>query len=232
MRKKFLFFIVLPMLILLSCEAGSVRAWGPADRSDMQLYMGRVGVMRSNYCSIAVENVDESTWNYLHGFKMFRGKGSGYPSNTCFSIMIANNWNKPFQVNKVEIVTAAGSVQPEFFDYVNDKNYPEERFSISLNELWKTRRLIVEKLLVGEIDFGSDTIEYSMDFIVPGDTVIFFRTFRWIPLASEKLKLRIGIKYNQMEKVIDFDMTDFEYYETGEGETRILPEVKLKDENR
>lgn len=146
--------------------------------------------------------------------------------------MISNTWNRPFQVTRVEIISGGKSIKPDFFGFIKKSGYSSARYRIDLEKFWKTRRVLTDAIMVEEIDFDYDTVQYDLGFIAPDDEVIFFRTFEWIPVESEKTRIRIGIKYYEMEKVIDFDVADFEYYESETDELETLPEVILKNENR
>lgn len=219
------------LLLLLSCAAGTSGYYGPAQRRDVDILPWNTGVLRSYYCTVFLEGADRAMYDYLGKFPVFRGQGKGYPSGPGFSIIITNVWDKPFQVSRIEIITDDRVIQPEFYKFVKDPGYVKTRYALDLEELWKTRRLLREPAPVRELDLVKDTIEYRLDFIAPGDSVFFFRTFGWIPSGSRNVKFRIAIKYNEVEKVIDFDLADFEYYESDPGEYRILPEVILKNEN-
>ncbi|HQO39382.1 MAG TPA: hypothetical protein PK986_02830, partial [Spirochaetota bacterium] len=118
-------------------------------------------------------------------------------------------------------------VLPETFSFSKGSEYAENRYAVNLCELWKTRRMLSGNVILQEVDFDNETIEYRMDYVVPGDSIVFFRTFKWIR-TDIPAKFRIGIKYREIEKVIDFDLSRFEYYEPEPGEINILPEVRLK----
>lgn len=219
------------LLLLSSCGTASSRYYGPVQRRDVDITRWNAAILRSYYCNIQLEGADRGMYDYLRNIAFFRGDGRDYPSNPGFCIIITNVWDKPLQVSRIEIITGDKVIPPEFYSFVREPGYTKKRYAVNLDELWKTRRLLKDPLPVRELDLCNETIEYGMDFIVPGDSVFFFRTFGWIPSGSENVKLRIAIKYNEMEKVIDFDLADFEYYESEPGDYRTLPEVKLKNEN-
>jgi len=230
MKRKYCILILI--VSLFSCAGGSERYFGPAEKSDIYISRTGSGILRTGYCDISVEGLDSKTRKRLLDFPMFRGSGDGFPSIPVFCIMIINTWNKPIQVNRLEIITDKGVIPPEFFDYVSDKDYAGKRFAVNLRELWKTRRILKDVDSVRELDFESGTVEYSFNFIAPGDRILMFRTFGWISSDSGRKRLRIGIKYHEMEKVIDFDVAESEYYEPEPDIIRKVPEVMLKHENR
>lgn len=231
MQRKFInkiWLIILTASIqAFSCGTETVRGFGPAGSYDMQVYRGSTGIIRTQFCNVSLVNIDSDLWKYLSKTDTFRGKGSGFPSSQCFCIMVVNTWDRPLQVSRIEVLSGGELVRPETYSFKQGSDYLKNRYAVNLEELWKMRRMLTDNIILQEIDFDSETLEYKMDYIVPGDFIVFFRTFDWIR-PDVPAKLRIGIKYNEMEKVIDFDLARFEYYEPEPGEINVLPEVKLK----
>lgn len=225
MKKIWLIFLA-AALQAPSCGPETLRAFGPAGSYDVQVYRG-TGIIRTEYCNISLVNIDLEGWKYLSDTRTYRGNGRGFPSGQCFGIMIVNTWNRPLQVSRIEVLSGGRVVRPETFSFSQGGDYLANRYSVNIGELWKTRRMLSDNVALREIDFDNETIEYRMDYIVPGDYVVFFRIFDWIQ-TDLPARFRVGIKYHEMEKVIDFDLAGFEYYESEPGETIVLPEVKLK----
>lgn len=224
---RILLIILTASLQAFSCAPGTVRAFGPADSYGIQVYRGSTGIIRTEYCNVSLVSIDAGLWRYLSKTDTYRGNGSGLPSSQCFCIMVVNTWDRPLQVSRIEVLSGSEVVSPETYSFTQGSDYLKNRYAVNLEELWKTRRMLSDSIILQEIDFDNETIEYKMDFIAPGDFIVFFRTFNWIR-PDVPAKLRIGIKYHEMEKVIDFDLARFEYYEPEPGEINVLPEVKLK----
>lgn len=225
--KRIMVFICISIMQIFSCSPETVRVFGPAGSYDVQVYRGSTGIIRTEFCNISLVNVDRDGWKYLSQARIFSGKGAGFPSNQCFCIMVVNTWDRPLQVSRVEVLSGGEVVRPESYSFSRGSDYLAQRYAVNLEELWKTRRMLTDNVILREIDFDNETLEYKMDYIVPGDFVLFFRTFDWIQTDLPG-RFRIGIKYHEMEKVIDFDLARFEYYEPEPGEINVLPEVKLK----
>jgi hypothetical protein len=226
MKKLFMIILVAAMQAF-ACGPEIVRAFGPSGSYDVQVYRGTTGIIRTEYCNISLMNIDSDGWKYLAGTETFRGRGSGFPSNLSFCIMLENTWDRPLRISRVEVLSGGQLMMPETFSFSQGSEYAEKRYAVNLCELWKTRRMLSDNFILQEVDFDNETIEYRMDYIVPGDSIVFFRTFKWIR-TDIPAKFRIVIKYREIEKVIDFDLSRFEYYEPEPGEINILPEVKLK----
>ncbi|HPS56713.1 MAG TPA: hypothetical protein PK514_01280 [Spirochaetota bacterium] len=225
--KKIWLIILAAAMQVFSCGPETVRTFGPSGSYDVQVYRGSTGIIRTDFCNVSLVSIDSEGWKYLSKTDLFRGKGRGFPSNLCFCIMVVNTWDRPLQISRIEVLSGGDVVRPETFSFTRGSDYLQNRYAVNLEELWKTRRMLADNVLLQEIDFDNETLEYKMDYIVPGDFIFFFRTFNWVN-PDIPAKFRIGIKYHEMEKVIDFDLARFEYYEPEPGEINMLPEVKLK----
>ncbi len=202
------------VIIIFSAGCGGqelVRFYGPVPRGDVEIISGKGGLIKSLYFDVLFEHVQKSDWEYLASFKSLKGGGTGYPLEPCFHIMIINTWNRPFEVKKIELICDAVSAEPEYFDFSGDPGFPSERYAIDLSALWKKRRVLTHHELVADMDFKSGTVEYKLDFIAPGDKISSFYLFNSVPAGCKNIKLAVTIKYLDMEKVIDFDITSVIY---------------------
>lgn len=212
-----IYFILLPMSIIM-LAAGCTSAvnkmfYRTVERGDVDIIHGRAGLIRTVYCDIYIEHVDNEIWKQLKEVPFFKGKGTENPAPVCFHFIIENTWKKPFQVERVEIIHEGQAFQAEDFSFIKDKTYTERRYSVNLSSMLKKRRILTDAALLREIDFTDDTIDYRLDFIAPGDRISFFRFFTWFPV-EKSAKLRVAIKYFDLKKVIDFDIGRFEYNES------------------
>ncbi len=212
MNIKYIFLAIILLTIqFISCSGGEkVLIYRAAERSDVDIVGGRAGLIRTLYCDLYVEYVDRESWNYLKSFKSFKGNGWGFPVDPCFHFIIVNTWNKPFVIEKLEVLYKDESITSEDFSFIKDSSYLENRYSVSLSSLLKKRRIFSERDLLKDIDFESDTAEYKLNFIAPGDKISFFGFFKSIP-SGKLSKIRVAIKYLDVKKVIDFDIGRFEY---------------------
>ena len=213
-RKSGSLIITAALLLFLSCSGGDkVMIYRAAERADVDILRSRVGLIRTVYCDIYIEYVDNQSWKYLKEFNAFKGNGWGNPVDPCFHFIIVNTWNKPFVIDKVESSYKGEIIPAEDYSFIKDKSYRENRYGVNISTLLKNRRIYSDKIVVKDIDFESETTEYRLNFIAPGDRVSFFRFFQRIP-AGKSSKIRVGIKYFDIKKVIDFDIGHFEYKET------------------
>lgn len=220
-RTCIVFLYISIIMAAASCTGtGNKMFYRAVERGDVDIVYGRAGLIRTVYCDIIIEHVDNEGWKQLKEVPFFKGKGSENPVPVCFHFIIENTWKKPFQVDGIEILHAGQVIKAEDFSFIKDKKYMERRYSVNLSSMMKKRRILTDASLLREIDFGDDTIDYRLDFIAPGDRISFFRFFTWFP-AGQSTKLRITIKYFDLKKVIDFDIGRFEYNESMPEQTGI-----------
>ncbi len=212
-KKRNIIIITLLGVLFLSCtDKNKTLFYRPVERADVDIVGGRAGLIRTVYCDIYIEYVDNESWDYLKKFNIFKGKGNGNPKDPCFYIKIVNTWNKPFAIDKIESAYNGEITPEEDYSFIKDKNYLEGRYSVNIAAMMKKRRILTEKELLREIDFEDETTGYRLNFLAPGDRVAFFSFFKRIP-SGKSSKIRVGIKYFDLKKVIDFDIGRFEYNE-------------------
>ena len=212
MRQKLniLLAIVLTVHTICCCRSGNTFFYRAVERSDVDVIKDKAGLIRTVYCDIYIEHVDSEGWKYLRDAPFFRGNGKGDPVPVCFHFIIENTWKRPFYIDRIEILHQGKVIKTEDFSFIKDKEYMENRYSVNLASLQIKRRILTDDTLLQDIDFSNDSVEYRLDFIAPGDRVSFFRFFSWLPVGKTT-KVRIGIKYFDLKKVIDFDIGRFEY---------------------
>ncbi len=205
--RNFLIYISL-ILFFVGCGGQElVRFYGPLPRGDVEIISGKGGLIKSLYFDVLFEHVQKSDWEHLASFKSLKGGGTGYPVEPCFHIMIMNTWNRPFEVKKIEMICDNISAEPEYFDFHGDPDFSSERYALDLAALWKKRRILSHNELLSHIDFEKNAVEYRLGFIAPGDKISSFHLFNSVPGGCKSAKLAVTIKYLDMEKVIDFDIT-------------------------
>lgn len=205
-----IFLYILFISLLLSCSSAGKGGYRAAERGDVDIVGNRSGLIRTVYCDIYVENLSRQLRQKIYDADVYRGSGSGMPVEPCFHFIVSNTWNRPLVIEKIELRYDNEDHEPELYDYIKDPDYAEKRFAVNLNKMMQNRRLLTEDELIDEIDYDTETVEYRSDFIAPGDKVLFYRFFSVIP-HRKGVKMYITIKYFNMKKIIDFDITRFDY---------------------
>ncbi|HRX46213.1 MAG TPA: hypothetical protein P5120_01740 [Spirochaetota bacterium] len=196
--------------LLLSCSSPGKWGYRAAERADVDIVGNRAGLIRTVYCDIYIEEPGIEQHRKIYESDVYRGSGSGMPLEPCFQFIVSNTWNRPLIIEKITIRYDNEDHGPEFYDYIKDPDYTEKRFAVNLNKMMQYRRLLTEDELIDEIDYDTETVEYRSDFIAPGDKVLLYRFFPVIP-HNKGVKIYISIKYFNMKKIIDFDITRFDY---------------------
>jgi len=200
------------ILLVLSCSSSTQWGYRAAERADVDIVGNRAALMRTLYCDIYVENLTGELRQILYDSDIYRGRGKGMPLEPCFQFIVLNTWKRPIVIEKIVLRYDNEEFEPELYEYVNDPGYTEKRFAVNLNKMMQNRRLLTEDELIDEIDYDTETVEYRSGFIAPGDRVLFYRFFPFVP-HRKGVKMFITIKYFEMKKIIDFDMTRFDYTE-------------------
>ena len=207
---KEIFIIFLIIIIFISCSSSEkISFYRAVERADTEIINGKVGLIRTIYCDIFIEHIDNNTWKFIKKNKSFKGKGREFPSDPCFHFIIENTWNRPIVIEEIEVFNKDDIAPSEDYSFIKDAHYLENRYAINISSLSKNRRILSEHILVKDIDFEEDAADYRLDFIAPGDKVSFFKFFGRIP-SGKLSKIRVSIKYGGLKKVIDFDITRFD----------------------
>ncbi len=204
------FIYLLFLSLLLSCSSAGKGGYRASERGDVDIVGNRAGLIRTVYCDIYVENLNSKLRQKIYDADVYRGSGSGMPLEPCFHFIVSNTWNRPLVIEKIVLRYDNEDHEPELYDYIKDPDYAEKRFAVNINKMMQNRRLLSEDELIDEIDYDTETVEYRSDFIAPGDKVLFYRFFPVIP-HRKGVKIYITIKYFNMKKIIDFDITRFDY---------------------
>ena len=159
LKYKNLLAVILVVTQVLNCAGTGKRLiYRAVEKSDVDIEGGKAGLIRTVYCDIYIEYVDDEGWGYIKKSDIFRGRGHGNPANPCFHFIIVNTWNKPFIIDKIEILYNGEIYPSEDFSFIKDKNYVHNRYSQDLSLLMKKRRILSENNLVNNIDFENDTL--------------------------------------------------------------------------
>jgi hypothetical protein len=208
--------ILLMIIVFISCSGTEkITFYRAANRADIEIIKGKVGLIRTIYCDIYIEHIDNNTWQHIKKYNTFKGKGTESPSDPCFHFIVENTWNKPIVIDKIEILNKDNISPSEDYSFIKDMHYLEKRYAINISSLLKNRRILSEHILVKDIDFEEDAALYKLYFIAPGDKVSFFKFFSSQP-SGKLSKIRVSIKYSELKKVIDFDIGHFDNNDTEE----------------
>ncbi len=210
---KYRFLILFALIVCIVSCSGNLRKgsmFRAVERGDVEVIGNRAGLIRTVYCDLYIQNLNIDARKRLADMDCYRGYGRDFPAEPCFQFIVSNTWNRPILIEKITLRYDSENHDPEFFDYISDPGYREKRFAFNLNSMRQYRRLLSDNELIEDINYSKETIEYRSDFIAPGDKILFFRFFPYIPDRKD-IKIYITIKYFDIKKIIDFDISRFDY---------------------
>lgn len=198
------------MLVCCSPGVKGERIYRAEERGDVDIVGNRAGLIRTVYCDIYIENLSRDLRQKVYNTGSYSGSGRVMPLEPCFQFIISNTWSRPLKIEKIVLRYDNEDHEPEFYDYIKDPGYVERRYAVNPDSMMRYRRLLSDDELIDGIDYDTETVEYRSDFIAPGDKILFFRFFPVVP-HKKGVKVFITIKYFDMKKIIDFDITRFDY---------------------
>jgi hypothetical protein len=223
---------------LLLCLHGCVPGAGmrhetrATERTDLEITKSGAPLVRSIYCDILVQPVDDGLWRKLamssaYSSKWKPGLSRRVPPLTAFMVIVTNTVNAPILLEKTEL-RYGGAVLAELSPAAIGARFRSAAFSIyDFKRLLSFRRIVTGRYAASRVDYDRDTIEEKIDFIPPRDSVIRLVAFEKIPVEARSFRLNFMISAMGTSKQIDFDFTRHEYRE---GEKGYAIEKKEKDE--
>ncbi|OHD66047.1 MAG: hypothetical protein A2176_09820 [Spirochaetes bacterium RBG_13_51_14] len=221
--------LAVPIALCLSCltRRELVRVTRPAERSDIDIIKSGSALIRSLYCDITAEAVDDALWRKLRtarAYSLVPGSAARQriPPLTAFHVMVKNTAPTPIRIEKAQVrygaVARDALAADEIAGRLKSPSYSVYNFCALLSP----RRLLEEKDAAGNIDYDRDTISSKLDFVPPNDTVLKLIVFDRIPVEAGTFKLLIRITASGREKIIDFDFTGRDYRTNGEDYNKMM----------
>jgi hypothetical protein len=213
--------IILPLMNYLSClQPGILHDVRPAERTDVEITIYGSALIRSIYCDIMVEPVDEALWSSLRSSQAYgktpqQGILQRIPSITAFQVILKNTVNAPIQLKKAQLCIGAITVDAMTINEIGARLKSPSYSGFNFGAMLSYRRFISEWDPMKNIDYDRDTIDMKLGFVPPRDAVLTIVAFERIPVEARSFKLRFMITAMGNIKTIDLDFTRREYH-TGE----------------
>jgi hypothetical protein len=215
---------VLMFLMLVNClsclRTGILHDIRPAERADVETTKYGTALIRSIYCDISVEPVDEALWLSIRSSDAYgRTPQQGIllrnPPLVAFQIIMKNTLNAPIQLKKARICFGSVAVDAMNVAGIAERLNSPSYSGFNFSEMLSLRRLISEWDYMKNIVYDRDTIGLKLNYVPPRDTVLTMIAFERIPVEVRKFKLQIMIAAMGNIKTVDFDFNRHEY-RTGE----------------
>lgn len=211
-------YCVLPLVLFvfaaasLSCLSSSVIWVTKAEETVFaQLTPGDTALVRSIFCDVSLEPVNEKKLKKLLSFKFYSNgnpllKSYSIPPFEFMHFVVKNTGKHPLTIEEAYVEAGNRVMQSLTCDDIA-KKYPYKRYEIfNFKNLFAMRRLIAEKQNILGIDYSRQTIDVRFNFIAPGDRVVFMRTFDWVPLSFDTFTVVLVVKSAGFARKISFNL--------------------------
>jgi len=211
--------LILSASLCTSClRTGLVRSITPVERPDVEATKYGTATVRSLYCDIMVEPVDDGLWRSIRNSAAYGktpdpGSLQRTPPLTAFQVVVKNTLNAPIQLRNTQLSFGPRTMEAQTADGVRDRLKSPSYSGFNLDAIFSFRRLISERDGSEAIDYDRDTVDMKLDFIPPRDSVLTIIVFERMPVSSRTFKLRFVIAAMGNLKTIDFDFIRDEHRE-------------------
>lgn len=224
------------VFLLTACSSRSIdRGIEPPESIRMELLESGRGIVRSLLCDVLGEGLTPAEWERILKSEIFQKKTDRYdiripriPPLIFVRIMIRNTWKYPIWIEDISLVHGSESVKP-LDQKTLLQQMPSPMYALLNWDQFLSPRRVAVPPETEIIEYNTDTILTTLDFIPSDDTVMRFLAFPWIPVQERKFTLRIAVTDGRDKKIIDFDFTRFEYRSS--GKIFLKPAKKDRHEN-
>ncbi len=220
---------LLSLLLFLNCaySSGFYRYHAAPDSPSVERIDRHTSTIRSVYCDITISWITpQRLEKIIHDFgikpEISQPGGLFIPDLNFFVISVKNTWNRPFYLKDgssiygkhIEKMLSADTHQIMYRGY-----------GVDFKKLFSQRRLLSAEPPDGSTDLAASTIPYNAGFILPDDTIIRIAAFKRHQTPDKRYKINFTVSLAGVEKIIAFDMAEYEYRVDGDFFT--LPENSI-----
>ncbi len=220
MRKILIFNAVLILLTSCSSHNGILRESMPAKRTVIDVRKDGTMVLRNIYSDIYLKKLGPEDWKQISESPALTREKNGVrvyriPRKFFFRAVVKNTWKVPVKISDIKI-RYANKTLSEISITKLKKDLKSPAYSIfRIEEIFTPRRLLIDPEEIKNLSYENDTIKYTLDFITPGEAVMVICAFDWIPVEQRKYSVIFTIRAKEAKKIIDFELTRFEYRTRG-----------------
>ena len=167
-------------------------------------------------CNIYIKPITQNDWKKLLAYEPFKNKIKQYhyrlPSIHFFMIIIENRERMPVKIKDITVSYGSDKKSMVTLKDINERFNVLNYKRINYKELFTYRKIKknFEITTFNKIKL-QDLIPMHLSFIHPYDKVFRVIAFDWIPVQFRSIKISFILKYLKNEKVIDFNLTRYEY---------------------
>lgn len=175
---------------------------------------------KDNISELSLGIINDTQWEKLLGYNCFKNRKSESsvwrnPKLLFHHLTIKNTGNSPVKITNIRL-EYGGTEKPSLSSDEIKKLCKSPAYSmIDFNSLLKNRRLLESDILLDDIDFDRNSIEYKLNFINSGDLISKIIAFGWVPVEHRTYKIKIHLESLGEIKIITFEFNRIEYREGG-----------------
>jgi len=213
--------IVLAVACGCSRTPGIERGFSPVETAYVEAREGRIAVARALGLTVALEPVAPADWEKILEAKAYVNKEHRatmrVPSLVFFQLTVLNERDAPLPVAATEARISYGTQVKKAIpwkDLAAQLTSPAYSL-INFAALGEPHRLTIPRFAIADIDYSENLVELKNATLAPGERMITFLAFDWLPVEVRGFKLTVYPEADR-KKSIDFEFTRFEYRTKGE----------------
>ncbi len=207
-----IFFCIL--LSIINCASNKIEHQiRPVDKLDTEI-SSKTAIARTVSCDVSIEWLTQKEIDDLRDFKLYNTQINRSPrkwseAHSIYQIIIKNTTDQPLYPVNFQI-----SCNGEIYNAINfasDAKFSYQLQFMNTQNLEQPRRMITDRYKFEDIDLADDTIGYEFDFILPNDSVIYYKIFEQTPVEYRNIKFLVTIDSKFGKKIVDVELARVEY---------------------
>jgi hypothetical protein len=203
-----------PLLLFLSCMSrqGISRDVRASGGPEVEITGTGAPLLRSIYCDILAEPVDEEMWDRLFASGIFANGRTHrrVPPFTAFQVVLKSTVNAPLRLKDARLLYGKSVLSAMNAERIGERMRSPSYRGLDPGRMRTLRRVVRDGELRERMDYDHDSIELKLDFVPPRDTVMAFLFFEKIPAEIKAFRLRLTITALGTDKSFDVDFTRYE----------------------
>lgn len=204
--------------LLPSCAGGEklVRLTRVVERPEIEMTVGGAAMIRSVFCDLTVEPVDDALWTKLAGSDAYRkkperGARRRIPPVAAFHVIIKSTISSPLRLENARLASGDTVRERMTIGAAAARLKSPAYSAYDFAGLFSYRRLAVEKDSSKWIDYDRETLASTFDFIPPNDAVATVLFFERPPAGRGQLSLTFDLSASGNRKSVTFYFISRDY---------------------
>ena len=214
-------------LIFVSCSPGQRldRSYHGKEKSNTIFTKNGAVIVNSEFVTLYLEPMNKERWDAILKQSIYIkhsrvSKFYRIPKITFFHLIIKNKHSESIKLTRTMLLygnTVNETLQAKRIRKIYKSPMYEK---LNLEMLLSNRRLLSNHFNIAAINHDKNTLLSKLDFVPPGDSILKILAFDWIPVEYKNFKLIFEFNVSGNKKIIDLELTKFEYRKYGTSFTR------------